>query len=147
MKTQRFIMHTNDPNRMHVLRNAHAFLDRLPPDKSWALEIRQYSKPRSVQQNRAMFGLAYDILADFCGYDSAQEKEMLHAHMCAEFFGFREMPIIGRVAIRTTTTNEAGERDVISRQVMADFYAFIQRQAAQIGCYIPDPDPLHGSEA
>jgi hypothetical protein len=43
---------------------------------------------------------------------------------------------------RTTTTNEAGERDVLSRDDMSRFYNFIVQTAAEQGCYIEDPNPM-----
>jgi hypothetical protein len=44
--------------------------------------------------------------------------------------------------VRTTTTNEQGERDVIGKLLMAEFYEFIQRRSAEVGFDVPDPDPL-----
>lgn len=147
MKTQRFILHVNDPNRMHVLRNAHAFLDRLPGDKSWALEIRQYSKPRSLQQNKAAFGLAYEVIMAATGLEGADEKRNLHRDFCKLFFGEIDAGCGRTRPRRTTTTNEAGQRDVIDAKTMAAMYEFIQRKAAAYGIDVPMPDPLHGSES
>lgn len=44
---QRFILHANDTNRVSVLANAIAFLQRLPASKSWRVEVVQHVKRRS----------------------------------------------------------------------------------------------------
>ncbi|MHB8388270.1 MAG: NinB/YbcN family protein [Acidobacteriaceae bacterium] len=144
MKKQSYILHAGDDHRALVLSNCQAFLCRLPSDKSWKIEIAQWHKPRSVQQNRATFGPLYDRLMEFCGYEGASEKEQLHRAMCMEFFGSKELPILGQVPLRTTTTNAAGERDVIDTATMGRFIDFVQRKAASIGCDLPSPDPFYG---
>lgn len=143
MKTQRYILHKNDPSRANVEARLHSFVARLPAGQSWAVEIKPYSQSRTLKQNRALFGLAYDVLCEFAGYEGARERERLHEHMCGEFFGWRQDRLLGAVPIRTTTTDATGARDVIDRKTMAEFYAFLQRKGAEIGCDIPDPDPLH----
>jgi hypothetical protein len=47
-----------------------------------------------------------------------------------------------RRPVRTTTTNEAGERDVVDTVTMARMYDFIQRTAAGYGIDVPSPDPM-----
>jgi hypothetical protein len=47
-----------------------------------------------------------------------------------------------RRPVRTTTTNEAGERDVVDTVTMARMYDFIQRTAAGYGIDVPAPDPM-----
>jgi len=140
--TQLYILHASDQRRATVLANAHAFLDRLPADRSWELQIKRHAKTRTLKQNRALFGPCYDTLCEFCGYQGAREKERLHWQMCGEFFGWKPDPLLGQVPERTTTTNELGEYDVIDTRTMAEFYAFLQRKGASIGCDVADPDPF-----
>ena len=56
-----------------------------------------------------------------------------------------EIEVMGKIYTRprrTTTTNENGERDVISKKLFAEYYDFIQIVAAEkLGCHVPDPDP------
>lgn len=142
MSVQRFTLHAGDNNRATVLANAIAFIGRLLDSKPWVIEIRQYVKPRSKDQNAALFAVAEKTLADFLGYQGAEDMEQLHRGLCGMFFGTR-VDALGIVRPkRTTTKNEAGERDVISTAKAAEFYAFIQQLAAEHGCFIPDPDPF-----
>ena len=78
----------------------------------------------------------------FMGLQGESDKEQLHHHFCCEFFGTQDNQFGVRIPIRTTTKNEAGKRDVVDWQTFSDFVAFIQRQGAEYGVHIPDPDPL-----
>ena len=48
---QRYQLNANGPERPQVLANAHAFLDRLPPNKSWRIEVKEARKERSGDQS------------------------------------------------------------------------------------------------
>ena len=141
--SQTYILHVAAPNRDRVLANLHAFIDRLPSSKSWRIEVKHHIRERSLEQNAAMWGVAEKVIADFCGYRGDREKKELHRTLCGEYFGWRDDPVLGLVPVRTTTTNERGEREVMNTQDAADFYSFIQQFAAErLGCDVPDPDPL-----
>lgn len=95
---------------------------------------------RSTLQNKALWGCAYKALEEQSGND----PEDLHRYFCGEFFGWEKHEVMGawtRRPKRTTTTNEQGERDVIDKLRMAEFYDFIQDRAAKVGFDVPDPDP------
>lgn len=139
---QRYTLNAEGRERPQVLANAHAFLDRLPPNRSWRIEIREARKERSGDQNAALWGVAYPPIMDAVGLEGEAEKLQLHATFCGDFFGWIEKAMVGRVPRRTTTTNEAGERDPIDTATMARFYDFVQRTAAEYGVDVPSPDPL-----
>lgn len=140
---QTYALHKGDDRRFHVLANLHAFIDRLPLSKSWHIEIKELRKERTLNQNAAMFGVAYAAIMEATGLQGDAEQRQLHSDFCGEFFGWAEGPLGQRRPVRTTTSNERGERDVIDTATMADFYVFVQRRAAEYGIDVPDPDPLH----
>ena len=143
MRPQRYILHANDDTREHVRANAHAFIDRLPAGKSWQIEVREWHKPRSSQQRKALFAAAYGAIMEATGLQGEREKEHLHEYMCMSYWGTKPGVMPGMVVpVRTTTTNEHGERDEIDTQTAMEFYAFIQRKAAECGIDVPDPDPF-----
>lgn len=116
------------------------FLMDFLPGKDLVVNVKKKTKERSDPQNKALWGCAYDYLRKATGND----KEDLHDYFCGEFFGWKEYEVMGKrklKPVRTTTTNEAGKRDVISTEELSEFYAFIQQHAAQGGHYVPDPDP------
>lgn len=95
---------------------------------------------RSEEQNAALFGVAYPPIMEHTGY----RKDELHEVFCRAYFGEVEHEIAGRKITRpkrTTTTNELGHRDVISKLDFARFYEFVQQVAAEHwNVFVPDPD-------
>ena len=142
MKPQTYQLNANSPERSQVLANAHAFLDRLPADKGWRIEIRPYSAKRTLKQNATMWGLAYDLIMESTGLEGEFERKQLHRDFCGDFFGWVDGPMGKRRPRRTTTKNEQGEADAIDTAEMARFFDFIQRKAAEFGIDVPDPDPM-----
>ena len=140
--TQSYVLHKSDPRRDGIRANLHAFVDRLPETKSWRVEVKEYRKDRTDAQNAALFGVAYPAFRD-TGYT----PDELHDAFCRRFFGTVEREVMGESVSaprRTTTRNERGERDVISRQDFSDFYRMVQQVGAEAGVDVPDPDPMHG---
>jgi hypothetical protein len=116
---------------------------REAPD-GYVVEIRKPVKEKTNLQNAALFAVAYPVIMDTLGYSGAEEKGFLHESFCGDFWGWRNVEIMGKIKrrpIRTTTTNEAGKRELISTVEMARFYEFVQRQAAEYGVIVPDPVP------
>jgi hypothetical protein len=128
-----------DPSRIGVLQYAHTFLDRLSDKKAWKIDITEYRKSRTNDQNEAVFGHAYKILSAETGYT----LDELHEAMCKRFFGTVEREVFGQTVsrpYRTTTTGPDGKRDVIPWDVFSDFYAMVEQVAADAGIFIPEPD-------
>ena len=140
--SQTYALHKGDQRRDLVRANVHAFIDRLPPAKSWRIEVKELRKERSLDQNAAMFGVAYAAIMEATGLEGDEERKQLHHDFCGDFFGWVSGPMGHRRPVRTTTRNERGERELIDTATMARFYEFIQRRAAEYGIDVPDPDPL-----
>ena len=142
MKPQIYQLNANGPERNGVTQRAHDFIDRLPDDKSWVIEVKPFVKKRSLDQNAATFGLAYKVIMEATGLEGEAERKQLHRDFCGDFFGWTDGPMGNRKPIRTTTTNERGEREEIDTVTMAKMYDFIQRKAAEYGIDVPSPDPM-----
>lgn len=95
---------------------------------------------RTGRQLGYLFGVAYRILVEEKGYTD----EGWHEYFCIKFFGGKEVGKPGgrveAAPIRTTTKDADGNRDVIDRKTFWDFVEMIQREAAEGGVYIPDPE-------
>lgn len=126
-----------------MLAGAHKCIDALPETKSWVIEVRPFVKKRTLDQNAAMFGLAYKIIMEATGLEGERDRQKLHETFCGDFFGWKDIPILGRKPRRTTTTDEDGNNNTIDTATMAKLYDHIQRTAAEYGIFVPDPDPLH----
>lgn len=142
MKEQTIIMPVESPERhAERLQRIAAYFARLDPTKPWQAVVGPWKKERTQRQNNAMFGVAYKALSDFTGHTEPE----LHDIICRLYFGEVHEEVLGVRQTRprrTTTKNEAGERDVLSRDEMSKFYNFIVQTAAEQGCYIEDPNPM-----
>ena len=136
---QRFVLRANDTVRVNVLANCKRFLDLLPADKSWRVEISPFAKSRSNDQCRYLNGVVYATIGDALGFDRDDVSE----YLCGAYFGWREKSLPGNrsvsVPIRTTTTDADGKRAVLSTKEFADYVEFCQRFAAEHGIYVPSP--------
>lgn len=146
MKPARYILHAGDAGAGVILHNAISFLTRLTKEKSWEIEIREWHKPRSPKQRKALFGVAYKIIMEHVGLEGEDEKRALHRYFCGQFFGLKKDELGRDVPVRTTTKNERGEDDEISTLEALKMYAHIQRRAAENGIDVPDPDPALSEE-
>lgn len=137
MKEQTFILRRGPRNFTKLM----AFLSSLDAMKEWQVTIGSVKKERSPQQNKALWGCAYETLRQATGND----KEDLHEYFCGEYFGWDVNEVMRqkkKKPKRTTTTDYDGHRDVISTVHLQDFYAFIQQRSAEQGVFVPDPDPM-----
>ncbi len=122
-----------------------SFLMQLDHTKAWKVTVGEHTGQRSDQQNKYLWGVCYKTLADAMGF----ETEEVHEFLCGTHFGWRDKKVpkkpsnltgIESVPIRTTTIDQEGRRNVLSKQHFSDYVAFIQRFAAHRGVFIPDPE-------
>lgn len=94
---------------------------------------------RTLPQVAYLHSVCYTMLSEHTGY----EKDEIEEYLLGAYFGWKEKKLPGgrvsSVPIRRTTTDEEGNRDVISGENFFKFVEWIQRVAARQGCIIPDP--------
>lgn len=123
-----------------VLSNLLTLVQHLDDARAWKVTVERVSKERSARQNAYLWGVAYDVLEE----ETGQEAEDWHEFFLCLHFGERTTSLFGKTItkpVRTTTTNEHGERDVLSTLDFMAYVETIQRVAAQHSVFIPDPDP------
>lgn len=134
-----FVM--NAESRERVIARLTAFLRAWPADKPCLIKCDVFKLSRSSKQNAALFGLAYKMIRDETGH----EVDELHEFFCRRFFGTVEYEFFGETRTRparTTTTNEAGKRDVLPWDRFSEFFESVREFAAsELMLAIPDPDP------
>ena len=122
-----------DVGRDEMITRIVAFLELLPPSKAWEVLVRPFRKTRSSLQNRALWGIAYKLLAEHTGH----EPDELHEYFLGEFHGWEVKEFFGQ----KKRVPKKRSHDMKTTE-FSDFYAFIQRRSAEtVGVYIPDPDP------
>lgn len=138
-----FLLQKN-ADRLPDIKRISAHLAALSADDTWRVKIEKHKAQRSDEQNSALWGVAYKFLAEETGND----PEQMHQYFCIKYFGPVERQVFGMRKLmprRTTTTDEQGNRDVLSKLEFAKFYESIQRlMAMQMGLNVPDPDPSLG---
>lgn len=145
-KRQRFILPPQGRERIGA--NLLAFALTSWPGKEVQVVIEPYVPARTLRQNAALFAVAYPPIMEHVGLRGEREKEELHEFFCEQYFGACDRPMIGQRAKRTTTRNEAGERDVLNREQFSEFFEFVRQYAAQnIGVVIDDPNPFYRENA
>ncbi len=148
MTDPRTIYFPKEPPERRAIRaqKVATFLSGIDPARAWELIVRPAKRSRSSAQNAYERGVCCVLLAKAVGYD----PDDVHDLLCGQWWGWKQVKCprtpsnprgVKDVPIRTTTTNERGERDVLNKQDYWDFVDFIQRFGAQHGVYIPDPDP------
>lgn len=119
--------------RERIADNLRAFVISALPGKELRVEICEYRKRRSQDQNAALWGVCYKTLHDATGND----PDDLHTYFLGEWSGWETITVMGharRVPLRRSSKLTTVE--------FAEFYAFIQQRAAEtVGVFIPDPDP------
>lgn len=134
-----FILHSGDANRATVLANAQAFMAKLNPHKHWQITVKPYSKPRTCEANAYLWGVVYPTIVRELSGIADDWNELF----CLEFFGERSIELgATRIVkpIRTTTTDEAGKRDVLPTAEFWRFVDFVRQRAAEGGVYVPEPN-------
>lgn len=136
----------NHPGRAMVLDHLIQHLRSLPEDRSYVIEDREERKERTPTQNATLFSVVYPPIMEFMGLRGEKDRLELHEYWCGEYFGWVEYEIMGQRKqrpVRTTTTDQFGKRNVLSRVEFGDFWAFIVQRASEHGIVVPEPDPMY----
>lgn len=113
-----------------------AFLGRLPMDKAWRVEVTEQKRTRTQQQNRYLWGVAYPAILTGGGEAlSGWEAEDLHEYFLGEHFGWETIEGFGRKRHKPLRRSAR-----LTTVEFSDFVGFIQRKAAELGIYVPDPE-------
>lgn len=132
-------------SRDRVAAQIATFVAALDAGRPYRVTVEEAKSTRTNQQNRYLWGVAYKLIAEAVGYEVDEVAEF----MCGQFFGWTDKRVpkkpsnpqgVESVPVRTTTTNENGERSVLNKQDFTDYIAFVHRFAASNGIYIPDAD-------
>lgn len=137
MSTQTFRLPAT--NRERIADNLRAFVMSALPGKELRVEVGEYRKRRSQDQNAALWGVAYKTLSDATGNDA----DDLHTYFLGEWAGWEQITVMGQV--RRVPKRRSSK---LTTAEFSEFYAFIQQRAAEtVGIYVPDPDPLYWRRA
>lgn len=120
-----------DKYRNQVKANLIAFIEALPADKAWCVEIDLLRKKRSLPQNSLMWDW-YTVIGNEIGYT----KDEMHDVLREKFLPWHEVEICGIKRKVLTSTSS----DDFTTAMMAEYLDHIDRFAAQeLGILLPHP--------
>lgn len=128
MTTQTFVIPPD--KREGFADRLRAFVMSALPGKRLRVEVGEFRKRRSDDQNRYLWGVCYAALRDATG----QPSDDWHEYMLGEWAGWEEVQLFGRKRLRPLRRSSK-----LSTVEFAEYVAFIQQRAAENGVYIPDP--------
>lgn len=116
--------------------NALRFFERLPTDSAWRVVVEPYKPRRSESQNRYLWGVVYPTILKAGNLDG-WEPEDLHEFYLGECFGWETLEGMGRKRVKPLKRSSK-----LNKTEFSDYVGFIQRKAAEMGIYIPDPEDV-----
>jgi len=130
---KRFVIHKND----HIRREgARVWIDNLDPNKKWAVEIKEYRRKRSNDQNAYIHAVPLKLISDHTGYTMEEIKFML----CGEFTGWDHYDMFGKTHWRPIRTSS--QMDTLE---MTKFIEYMQWWGStNLNLYIPSPNEWDG---
>jgi len=120
-----------DKYRDQVKANLIAYIQSLPVDKAWRIEIDLLRKKRSLPQNSLMWDW-YTAIGNEIGYT----KDEMHDVLREKFLPWHEVEICGIKRKVLTSTSDPS----FTTAMMAEYLDHIDRFAAQeLGILLPHP--------
>jgi len=127
--SQKFIIRKEDSLRRE---NCCAAIKSLDPAKDWSVEIKQYRRNRSLEQNAFLHAVPLKIICEHTGHSVEDMKEFL----LGEWSGWMDYEFQGRPFSKPLKTSTA-KLDV---REFHQFLEFIEMYAAhRLGLSIPRP--------
>ena len=135
MSESLFVLPANLP-RPRAIERITAFLGRLPLDRAWRVMVAEHKRTRTHQQNAYLWGLVYPTILKGGGETLAGwDADDLHEYFLGECFGWETIEGFGRKRMKPLKRSSR-----LSTTEFSDYVGFVQRKAAELGIYIPDPD-------
>jgi hypothetical protein len=127
---------TVGPSRPRQIEVLCEYIAKLPAGKAFTVEIKEYRRKRSTDQNRYLWGVVYSAIIDSCD-DPKPSADALHEYWLGECFGWDVSDTLGWVQKKPMRRSSS-----LNTEEFGQFWVFIQRRCAETrGIVIPDPDP------
>ena len=130
---KRFIIHKQDSLRKW---NCRDYIDGLDPNRKWKVEICEFRKKRSNEQNSYIHAVPLKIIGDHVGETLDDIKE----YLAGEFLGWEDYEVMGRKKSRPIKTTSQ-----MNTKEMTDFIDFmIWFGSSTLNLRIPSPNEWDG---
>jgi hypothetical protein len=119
------------PKGERSLARLMGFLSALGKEREWKVEVSEFKRTRSNEQNAYLWGVAYPaILKHLPGWDA----DDIHEYCLGECFGWETLEGLGRRRVKPVRRSSR-----LSTTEFSDYVGFIQRTMAAKGIDVPDP--------
>jgi len=107
----------------------------LSSDKTWAIEVTEWKKPRTNQQNAFLWGVCYPAILEGGGEALAGwTRDDLHEYFLGECFGWETLEGFGRKRLRPLKRSSA-----LTKQEFSEYLMFLEGRCMDMGITIPEP--------
>jgi hypothetical protein len=107
----------------------------LSPDRAWCIEVLEWRKPRTDQQNRFLWGVCYPAILEGGGEALAGwTRDDLHEYFLGECWGWETLEGFGRKRMRPIKRSSK-----LTKQEFSDYLLFLETRCADMGIVIPEP--------
>ena len=128
-----FVIHREDAIRRE---NCKQYIDELDPGKKWRVQICEYRKKRSNEQNAYIHAVPLKIIGDHTGYTLEEIKE----YLCGTFTGWQDYEVMGIKHQRPNRTTSQ-----MDSQEMTYFIEWMQWfGSSTLNLYIQSPNEWDG---
>lgn len=107
----------------------------LSSERSWAISVEEWKKPRTNQQNAFLWGVVYPAILE-AGGEALQgwNRDDLHEYFLGECFGWETLEGFGRKRVRPLKRSSR-----LNKQEFSDYLLFVETRCADMGIIIPEP--------
>ncbi len=107
----------------------------LSPDKTWAIEVTEWKKPRTNQQNAFLWGVCYPAILEGGGEAlRGWTRDDLHEYFLGECFGWETLEGFGRKRMRPLKRSSA-----LTKKEFGEYLNFLEGRCMDMGITIPEP--------
>jgi len=107
----------------------------LSSDKTWAIEVTEWKKPRTNQKNAFLWGVCYPAILEGGGEALAGwTRDDLHEYFLGECFGWETLEGFGRKRLRPLKRSSA-----LTKQEFSEYLMFLEGRCMDMGITIPEP--------
>ena len=107
----------------------------LSPDRAWCIEVLEWKRPRTDQQNRFLWGVFYPAILEGGGETLAGwTRDDIHEYMLGEWGGWETLEGFGRKRMRPIKRSSK-----LNKQEFSDYLLFLETRCADMGIVIPEP--------
>lgn len=133
MSTQTFRLPAT--GRERIADNLRAFVMSALPGKELRVEVGEYRKRRSDEQNRYLWGSVYPQIIEAGGEQlRGWTAEDIHEYLLGEIYGWETLEGFGRKRLRPLRRSSK-----MTTVEFAEYVAQIQQRMAVLGIYVADP--------